>query len=181
MARFFWSSLAVQTIRLITLPIFLALRILISSPRSFGCSHLSSKGKSNRNIVVLSFEEKEEGRKINQCLFSSFPPHVVTEWIRETHIHYSKEDKCDMAEAGCCWFFFFNWEKCNSIFSDIAEFTDFSGKCDNGRRKERQRRNVAAAREAQKEKLGVQQRLNIGKKCFSFCLSWFFWPSFMLI
>lgn len=101
MAYIFWSSLTVQTIRLITLPIFLALCTLISNPQSFGCYHLSSKGKSIRNTVVLSFEEKEEGRSTNALFFFISPPHVVQEWIRETHIHYWKEDKCDMAEVGC--------------------------------------------------------------------------------
>lgn len=59
-AHFFWSSLTVQTLCLITLPIFLALCTLTSNPQSLACSHLSSKRKPIRNRVVLSFEEKEE-------------------------------------------------------------------------------------------------------------------------
>ena len=85
MAYFFWSSLTVQTICLIALPIFLALYTLISNPQSFGCSHLSSKGKSIRNIVVLSFEEKQEGRKMNQCLFFFPSPRVSCKSETEKH------------------------------------------------------------------------------------------------
>lgn len=107
MAYFFWGSLTVQTPRLITLPIFLALCTLISNPQSLGCSRLSSKGKSIRNLVVLSFEEKEEGIKINHCLFLVISPcKLCKSELKKCAFIYGKEGVAGLELAGGGWFWF---------------------------------------------------------------------------
>lgn len=112
MAHFFWSSLTVQTLCLIPFPIFLALCTLISNPQSLGCSHLSSKGKSIRNLVVLCFEEKEEGRKISHSppFFFFFPVlspcKLCKSKLEKLTIVYGKEDVAWLELAGGSWLWF---------------------------------------------------------------------------